>query len=73
VQLVAVLGQEQVTPALAAHERHPLAGERLLQEPPDAARALVGEGDLALVGHHRALAGEHLAVQPHLEHARVLQ
>ena len=70
---LAVLREEDVAAPAAAHERHALAGERLLEEPADAAGALVGERHVALVGDHRALPGEHLAVEPDLEHPRVLQ
>src|SRR4029453_6435967 len=57
----------------AAHQRHALAGDRLLENPPDTARALVLEVDLALEGDHRALAGHHLPVKGDPQHARVLQ
>jgi hypothetical protein len=73
VDLGGEVGEEHVALAVAAHQRHALAGQGLLDEPADAARALVLEVDLALVGDHGALAGHHLAVQGDPEHPWVLQ
>src|SRR5215216_4750133 len=73
VDLGGEVGEEHVAPAPAAHQGHALAGDGLLEHAADAARALVLEVDLALVGDHRPLAGHHLAVQGDPEHARVLQ
>ena len=56
------------------HQLRALAGDRLLEHPPDAAGAGVLERDLALVGDHRPELGlDRDLVEPHLQQLRVLQ
>jgi hypothetical protein len=73
VQLVGVVREEQVALAATTHQRHALAGERLLEEPLHAAGTLERELDRTLVGGHRALPCEHFAVQQNLDQPGVLQ
>jgi hypothetical protein len=48
VDLGGVVGEEHVALAAAAHQRHALAGDGLLEHAADAARPLVLEVDLSL-------------------------
>ena len=68
------VGQEHLALAGHLHQRLALTGDRLLQQPADAARSGVLEGHVTLVGDHRAELGldSHL-VEVHLQQLGVLQ
>ena len=73
VHVAALVGEEDVGLAGDGHGGDALTGELLLEHLADAARALVVEVGLALVGDHRALPRRDGAVELDLEHLRVLQ
>ena len=56
-----------------AHEVAALVGQGLLDHAAQAPGALVGEVDIALVGDHRSLRGDHLGAHDHPEHLRGLE
>jgi hypothetical protein len=73
VDVGGAIGEEDIALAAHLHERHPFAGQLLLEPLARAARAERLEFHLTLVGDHRAGAGHRLAVQLDLEHFGVLQ
>ena len=61
-------GEEDLALAVDAHEVAALVGQGLLDHAAQAPGALVGEVDIALVGDHRPLSGDHLGAHDHPEH-----
>ena len=68
----APLGEEDITLALAAHQRQALTGERLLEEFACATSTFVREIHVALIGDHRSLARHERLAQPHAQQLGVL-